>query len=58
MFQQFVTQRSSCRLKREMHALLSDINQAGVGRSPQFQLFRPGQVAVREYYAELPTPCG
>ena len=40
--------------KAEMDALLSDINQAGLGRSLQFDLFRPGQVAVREYYAELP----
>jgi type IV pilus assembly protein PilO len=40
--------------KAEMDALLSDINQAGVGRSLQFDLFRPGSVTVREYYAELP----
>jgi type IV pilus assembly protein PilO len=40
--------------KAEMAALLSDINQAGLGRSLQFDLFRPGQVVVREYYAELP----
>jgi type IV pilus assembly protein PilO len=40
--------------KAEMDALLSDINQAGLGRSLQFDLFRPGQVAVKEYYAELP----
>lgn len=40
--------------KAEMAALLSDINQAGVGRSLQFELFRPGQVAVKDYYAELP----
>src|SRR5690606_3270994 len=40
--------------KAEMAALLSDINQAGVGRSLQFELFRPGQIVVREYYAELP----
>jgi len=40
--------------KAEMDALLSDINQAGIGRSLQFELFRPGQVVVREYYAELP----
>ena len=38
----------------EMDALLSDINQAGLGRSLQFELFRPGQVSVKEYYAELP----
>jgi len=37
-----------------MSALLSDINQAGLGRSLQFELFRPGQVVVRQYYAELP----
>jgi type IV pilus assembly protein PilO len=37
-----------------MDALLSDINQAGLGRSLQFELFRPGQVVVRDYYAELP----
>ena len=40
--------------KSEMAALLSDINQAGLGRSLQFELFRPGQVSVKEYYAELP----
>lgn len=40
--------------KAEMDALLSDINQAGLGRSLQFELFRPGQVAIRDYYAELP----
>jgi type IV pilus assembly protein PilO len=40
--------------KAEMDALLSDINQAGLGRSLQFELFRPGQVAARDYYAELP----
>ena len=40
--------------KAEMAALLSDINQAGLGRSLQFELFRPGQVVVKDYYAELP----
>lgn len=40
--------------KAEMDALLSDINQSGLGRSLQFDLFRPGQVNVKEYYAELP----
>ena len=40
--------------KAEMDALLSDINQAGLGRSLQFDLFRPGQVAAKDYYAELP----
>ncbi|MEJ8846551.1 type 4a pilus biogenesis protein PilO [Variovorax rhizosphaerae] len=40
--------------KAEMDALLSDINQAGLGRSLQFELFRPGAVLVKDYYAELP----
>ncbi|MBD3893441.1 type 4a pilus biogenesis protein PilO [Hydrogenophaga sp.] len=40
--------------RAEMDALLSDINQAGLGRSLQFELFRPGQVTVQAYYAELP----
>src|SRR5205085_10821595 len=40
--------------KAEMAALLSDINQAGLGRGLQFELFRPGQVVVKDYYAELP----
>lgn len=40
--------------KAEMDALLSDINQAGVGRNLQFDLFKPGQIVVKDYYAELP----
>ena len=40
--------------KAEMDALLSDINQAGLGRGLEFELFRPGQVVVKDYYAELP----
>ncbi|MGQ0708534.1 MAG: type 4a pilus biogenesis protein PilO [Rhodoferax sp.] len=40
--------------KAEMDALLLDINQAGVGKGLQFDLFRPGQLNVKEYYAELP----
>ena len=40
--------------KAEMDALLSDINQAGLGRGLQFELWRPGQVAIKDYYAELP----
>ena len=40
--------------KAEMDALLSDINQAGIGRGLQFELFKPGQVDVKPYYAELP----
>ena len=52
---QYVTQlEKQLPSKAEMDALLSDINQAGLGRSLQFDLFRPGQIAVRDYYAELP----
>lgn len=40
--------------KAEMAALLSDINQAGIGRGLQFELFKPGEVVARDYYAELP----
>lgn len=40
--------------KSEMSALLSDINQAGLGRSLQFELFKPGSESVQDYYAELP----
>lgn len=40
--------------KAEMDALLSDITQAGVGRGLQFELFKPGQVTLKDYYAELP----
>lgn len=40
--------------KAEIDALLSDINRAGVGRGLQFELFRPGAVATKDYYAELP----
>lgn len=40
--------------KAEMDALLTDINQAGLGRGLQFELFRPSAVNVKEYYAEQP----
>lgn len=40
--------------KSEMDALLSEINQAGVSRGLQFELFKPGQVRLHDYYAELP----
>ena len=52
---QYVTQlEKQLPSKAEMAALLSDINQAGIGRSLQFDLFKPGQTVVRDYYAELP----
>ena len=53
--QEYVTQlEKQLPGKAEMDALLSDINQAGLGRGLQFDLFRPGQVEVKDYYAELP----
>jgi|SRR5215471_13223994 len=41
--------------KSEMDALLTDINQAGLGRGLQFELFKPASAEVqRDFYAELP----
>lgn len=40
--------------KSEMETLLIDINQAGRGRGLKFELWKPGQEAVKEFYAELP----
>jgi len=40
--------------KAEMEALLIDINQAGLGRGLQFDLFKPGRETPRDFYAELP----
>jgi type IV pilus assembly protein PilO len=53
--QEYVTQlEKQLPGKSEIDALLSDINQAGIGRGLQFELFRPGQIEVKDYYAELP----
>lgn len=53
--QEYVTQlEKQLPGKAEMDALLSDINQAGLGRGLLFDLFKPGQVEVKDYYAELP----
>ncbi len=53
--QEYVTQlEKQLPGKSEIDALLSDINQAGVGRGLQFELFKPGQIEVKDYYAELP----
>ena len=53
--QEYVTQlEKQLPGKADMDALLSDINQAGLGRGLQFELFKPGQVQVKDYYAELP----
>lgn len=55
LVQEYVTQlEKQLPGKAEMDALLSDINQAGLGRGLQFELFKPGQVQVKDYYAELP----
>ncbi len=41
--------------RSEMDALLTDINQAGLGRGLQFELFKPAtQETTSEFYAELP----
>lgn len=40
--------------KSEMDALLTDINQAGLGRGLQFELFRPGAEAITGVFAERP----
>jgi type IV pilus assembly protein PilO len=53
--QEYVTQlEKQLPGKAEMDALLSDINQAGLGRGLNFELFRPGQMQIKDYYAELP----
>jgi type IV pilus assembly protein PilO len=53
--QQYVTQlEKQLPSKAEMDALLSDINQAGLGRGLQFLNFKPFPVVVKDYYAELP----
>lgn len=40
--------------RAEVESLLVEINQSGMGRGLQFELFKPGQEAVRDFYAELP----
>lgn len=40
--------------KSEMDALLTDINQAGLGRGLQFELFKPGAEKMEGAFAELP----
>jgi len=42
--------------KSQMDALLVDINQAGLGRGLQFELFKPApQETMKDFYAELPV---
>lgn len=52
--QQFGTLLKQLPGKSEMDALLIDINQAGLGRGLQFELFKPGAESRRDFYAELP----
>ena len=40
--------------KQEMDALITDINQAGLGRGLQFDLFKPEGETLTEFYAETP----
>ncbi len=40
--------------KSEIEALLIEVNQAGLGRGLQFELFKPGQEQMKDFYAELP----
>ena len=40
--------------KSEVESLLVEINQAGMGRGLQFDLFKPGVEQVKDFYAELP----
>lgn len=41
--------------KAEMESLLVDVNQAGLGRGLQFELFRPGAEVIHDFYAEMPV---
>lgn len=40
--------------RSEMDGLLTDINQAGLGRGLEFELFKPGQETQAEFYAQMP----
>ena len=40
--------------KSQMDGLLTDINQAGLGRGLEFDLFKPGQETMADFYAEMP----
>ncbi|KVW96884.1 type 4a pilus biogenesis protein PilO [Thiobacillus denitrificans] len=40
--------------KQEMDALITDVNQAGLGRGLQFDLFKPDAETASEFYAETP----
>ncbi len=40
--------------KSEVESLLVEINQSGMGRGLQFELFKPSQEIIKDFYAELP----
>lgn len=40
--------------KSQMDGLLTDINQAGLERGLEFELFKPGQEVQADFYAEMP----
>lgn len=40
--------------KSQMDGLLTDINQAGLERGLEFELFKPGQESQADFYAEMP----
>ena len=46
---------ASCPAKRDGRFAFPDINQAGLGRGLQFELFKPSQERLQDFYAELPV---
>jgi type IV pilus assembly protein PilO len=40
--------------KSQMDGLLTDINQAGLARGLDFELFKPGKEVIGDFYAEMP----
>ncbi len=51
---QVLQQERQLPAKSEIDALLAEISQVGAVRGLQFELFKPGQLKIGEYYAELP----
>lgn len=41
--------------KAEVESLLVEVNQSGMGRGLQFELFKPSQESTKDFYAELPV---
>ncbi|MDO9282840.1 MAG: type 4a pilus biogenesis protein PilO [Methylotenera sp.] len=40
--------------RSQIEGLLTDINQAGLSRGLEFELFKPGQESQEDFYAEMP----